>query len=122
MSLDMYAEEILELYKNPNNKGKLDNHTNEFFLENTLCGDEIRIKLIVENNKIKDVKFQGEGCAISTASASMVTDKIKGMNIEQIKKLNKEDVFKLLKIPISPSRIRCALLCLDCVKEALKDA
>lgn len=121
-SQEIYKEHILDLYKNPHNKGNLNNPTHEFSKNNPLCGDEIKIQLIVNDNKITDVKFSGQGCAISQASASLLTDKIKNINIQKIKKLKKEDVLNLLKIPISYTRIRCALLPLEALKRALENA
>ena len=121
MSLNLYTEIILDLYKNPMNKGILENPTNKCFKNNPLCGDEINIQLIIRDNKVEDVKFDGVGCAISMASASMLTDKIKNMSIENIKNLNKDDVLEMLHIPISTIRLRCALLCLDAVRGALEE-
>ena len=118
--MDMYTENIIDLYKNPRNKGTLENPTHENSRNNPLCGDEITIQLITDNNKIEDVKFDGIGCAISQASASMLTDKIKGMSIENIKKINKDDVLGMLHIPISSGRLKCALLSLDTLKGALE--
>ncbi|MEK6844976.1 MAG: iron-sulfur cluster assembly scaffold protein [Nanoarchaeota archaeon] len=121
-SLNIYKEHILDLYKNPHNKGNLKNSTHEFFKNNPLCGDNIKIQIIAKNNKIKKIKFNGIGCAISQASASLLTDKIKNLPINKIKKFSKEDVLKLLKIPVSHARIRCALLPLDAIKGALENA
>lgn len=120
--MDLYTEMILDLYKNPKNKGELENHTHENSRNNPLCGDEISIQLIVEDDKIREVKFSGNGCAISQASASLVTDKIKDMPIEQVKNLNTEDVLELLHIPISPGRLKCAVLSLDTIKGAIENA
>lgn len=122
MTLEMYKEHILDLYKNPRNKGVLENPTNEATKYNPLCGDEIKIQLILNNNKIIKVNFSGQGCAISQASASLLTEKIKNMNLNEVKKLNKEDILNLLKIPISYTRIKCALLPLEAIKEALENA
>jgi len=119
--MDMYTENILDLYKNPHNKGNLENPTNESSNINPLCGDEITIQLNIEDNKIQGVKYHGQGCAISQASASLVTDKIKNMTIEDVKTLNKDDILEMLHIPISPGRLKCALLSLDTVKGALKN-
>jgi len=85
-------------------------------------GDEITIQLILEDNQIKEVRFSGQGCAISQASTSMLTDKIKKMDIEEIKCLNKDDVLEMLHIPISPGRLKCALLSLDTLRGALENA
>ncbi len=121
MSLNLYTEIILDLYKNPMNKGILENPTNEHFVNNPLCGDEITIQLIIRDNKIEDVKFDGVGCAISMASASLLTEKLKGMSMENIKNLNKDDILEMLHIPISTMRLKCALLCLEAVRGALEE-
>lgn len=118
---NLYTEIILDLYKNPINKGKIDSPTHEFFKNNPLCGDEIKIQLVINDNIIKEVKFQGVGCAISQASASLLTEKIKNMDIEKVKNLNKDDVLEMLHIPISQPRLRCALLPLDALRGALKN-
>jgi len=121
MTLEIYKEHILDLYKNPHNKGNLENPTYEFSENNPLCGDEIKIQIILKDNKIADIKFDGVGCAISQASASLLTDKIKNLSINKVKKFSKKDVLKLIKIPISPGRIKCALLPLEAVKGALRE-
>ena len=116
---DMYREHILELYKNPSNFGEIKNPTHKHTETNSLCGDEITIQINSEKGKIKDVKFNGSGCVMSMVSASLFTDKIKGMNVSDVKELKKEDNLKLLKIKINPARLKCVLLPLDAVKEAL---
>lgn len=118
--MDMYTEIILDLYKNPRNKGHLDNPTHENERNNPICGDELKIQLMIDDNKINDIKFSGQGCAISQASASLLTDKIKNLSIEEAKSLNKDTILDLLHIPISPGRLKCALLCLDTLKGALE--
>ena len=121
MSLEIYKEHILDLYKNPHNKGDLENPTHEFLKNNPLCGDEIKIQLKIKNNKIIDVKFEGVGCVISMVSTSMLTDKIKNMEVESAKKLTKEDILEMIHIPISSVRLKCALLSLDTLRGALKN-
>ncbi len=118
----MYKEHILELYKNPGNFGTLKNPTHQHTEYNSLCGDEITIQIISKKGKIQDAKFSGSGCVISVVSSSLLTGLIKGMEIEKAKKLSKEDIMKLLKVKISPARIKCCLLPLEAVKEALKNA
>ena len=118
--MNIYTEIILDLYKNPLNKGNLENPTHEHSENNPLCGDEITIQLILEDNKIKEVKFHGQGCVISQASASLLTDKIKNLSVEEIKNLNKDFILDLLKIPISPARIKCAMLSLETLKRTIK--
>ncbi|MBI5803530.1 iron-sulfur cluster assembly scaffold protein [Candidatus Pacearchaeota archaeon] len=116
----MYKEHIMELYKSPNNFGELKNPTHRHTEYNSFCGDEVTINLLVNNAKIKDAKFSGSGCVISTVSSSLLTNKIKGMKVEEIKKLSKVDMLKLLKIKINPARIKCVLLPLEAVMGALR--
>ena len=120
--MDIYTEMILDLYKNPRNKGVIENPTHENIKNNPICGDEIKIQIKIEDNIISEVKFSGNGCAISQASASLLTDKIKNMNIQEVKNLNKDDILEMLHIPISPGRLKCALLSLDTIKGALENA
>ena len=87
---------------------------------NPTCGDEITVYLDIENDVIKEATFSGHGCAISQASISMLTEKLKGMKLEEVKKLNKDDVYSLLGIPISINRIKCAILSLKTVQGAVK--
>ncbi len=119
LSEKMYREHILELYKNPSNFGEIKNPTHKHTETNSLCGDEITVQMIIKNGKVSDVKFNGSGCVISMVSSSLLTDKIKGMKIEDIKKLTKKDMLKLLNIKINPARLKCALLSLDAVKKTL---
>ena len=110
----MYQENILDHYKNPRNAGKIDNASIRHHEKNPLCGDELDIFLSIDKNKkISDVKIKADGCAISTASASMLGEKIKGMHLDEIKKLKKEAILEMLGIPISPARLKCAILSLD---------
>ena len=116
----IYQENILDHYKNPRNFGKIENASVNHHEYNPLCGDKIDMFLIIDkNNKIVDVKFHGSGCAISQASASMLTEQIKGKNIKELKKLTKENILELLRIPISPVRLKCALLSLDTLKNSI---
>lgn len=116
---EMYREHILELYKHPENFGVLKNATKTYTLNNPLCGDEITMQVIIQDDKIKDVKFLGKGCAISIASASLLTDKVKEMNIKDVMKLTKGDVVEMLEIPLSPVRLKCALLCLETLQKTI---
>ncbi|MFB6246101.1 MAG: Fe-S cluster assembly sulfur transfer protein SufU [Candidatus Pacearchaeota archaeon] len=122
MSSEMYKQQILELYREPENKGHLNNHTHENFRNNPLCGDEIKMEILTKDNKIEDIKFSGEGCAISTATASLITDKVKGLSIEETKSLTKEDILDLLGIEVSETRLKCALLPLETIKGAFENA
>ena len=116
----IYQENILDHYKNPRNFGKIENASVHHHEYNPLCGDEIEIFLIIDKHKkVMDVKFSGHGCAISQASASMLTDEIKGKNIEELKSMTKENILKMLVIPISAVRLKCALLSLDTLKNSI---
>ncbi len=113
---DLYREYILEHYRNPRNYGSLNNPDISYTDSNPLCGDEIRIDINLNDNKVQDVRFQGTGCAISKASASMLTEMIEGMSLEDIKDITKDDVLDELGITPGPVRLKCALLCLKVLK------
>ncbi len=119
MPLDIYAEEIITHYEHPHNKGKLKECDAEFHDDNPLCGDEITMYLKVDNGKIKDVKFDGQGCAISQASASMLTDLVKGMSISEAKKVDYEKLKEILGIDPGPARMHCAALSLKTLTGAI---
>ena len=115
----MYQENILDHYRNPRNFGQMDKPDADVNDYNPLCGDKIGIQLKINDNKIKEIKFYGSGCAISQASASMLTEEISGKTIQDILKLTKEDVLDLLGIEISYARLKCALLALKVLKMAV---
>ena len=115
----IYREHLIELYKSPKNYGKLDSANREAREFNSFCGDEITMQMLVKNSIIENVKFSGTGCVMSIVSASMLTDKIKGMPIEEVKKLSSDDILKMIKVKLSPSRIKCALLGLEAARKAL---
>ena len=117
MDLELYKENIIEHYKNPANKSKLEKVS--FRELNPLCGDELSVYLLVEEGFVKDVKFDGQGCAISMAAMSMLTEKIKGLIVSEVAELGKEDILKMLGIPISHTRIKCATLSLKVVQGGL---
>lgn len=113
----MYREVIIEHYKNPAFKGKLDPHDVSFEDENPLCGDQLRIDLRVnEENVVTEAAFSGHGCAISLASADILLESIIGKSLDQIQKLTKEDLLDLLGIELGPVRLKCALLSLKVLK------
>lgn len=116
----MYKDEILDLYKNPRNEGTLDTGI-EAEGENPSCGDHTKVFLETENGKVKDVKHETDGCAISTAAVSIVSDEIKGMEVEKVKSLDREWVIEKLGIEISPMRVKCAVLGLNTVQKALTE-
>ncbi|MCB9100113.1 MAG: SUF system NifU family Fe-S cluster assembly protein [Anaerolineales bacterium] len=114
---DFYRENILDHYRNPRNAGTLDDATHSHQENNPLCGDVVRIDLHVnENNVIDEVAFKGRGCAISQASASMLTEMIKGKTVDEAKAVGKEQILEALGIQIGPTRLKCALLSLKVLK------
>jgi nitrogen fixation NifU-like protein len=120
--MDMYQEEILEHYRHPHNRGTIA-HADRIQKErNPVCGDELTFYLTIADGKITDVKFEGQGCAISQASASMLTDEIIGKPVEVVKSMQKEAVLDLLGIELGPTRLKCALLSLQGITRALTTA
>jgi nitrogen fixation NifU-like protein len=114
---DLYREVIIEHYKNPSYRGKLDPNDVSFADNNPLCGDHIQIDLRVSADGIvTDARFDGHGCAISQASADLLIESIIGKPVEEVKKLNKESVLELLGIELGPVRLKCALLSLKVLK------
>ena len=115
---DFYREEILEHYTHPHNYGTLENPDITHEENNPLCGDQVRfdIQLEEDGQTVKAVRFSGVGCAISKASASMLTDMLIGQTLEEIKALTKEDMLDELGIDLGPVRLKCALLPLKVVK------
>ena len=115
----MYRENILDHYKRPRNRGTLAKADSEGFDSNPLCGDEISMQIAVKGGKVADIKFSGSACAICTASASMITEEVKGKKLDEARKLGKEQVLSLLGIDPGPTRLKCALLPLKVMKLAL---
>ena len=119
---DLYRDEILEHYRNPHNFGILEQPTTAKEGANPLCGDRITLMLgIGDDGTVYDVAFTGRGCAISQASASMLTDEIKGKSLDEISHMGQTDVLDNLGIEISPARMKCAMLSLETLRDAVKD-
>jgi nitrogen fixation NifU-like protein len=118
MAIDdqFYREFILDHYKNPRNFGRLEGADISHEEYNPLCGDMVGMDLQVRDGVIEDVRFHGRGCAISQASASLMTERLKGMSLDEARQLSKDDVLEDLGIDISPARLKCALLSLKVLK------
>jgi nitrogen fixation NifU-like protein len=119
---DLYRDYILEHYRRPHNFGVLESPTASFEGANPLCGDRITMMLGIRDGVVEEVAFTGRGCAISQASASLLTDEVKGRRLEEVARLTADDVLDLLGIEISPARLKCALLSLDTLEHALAEA
>jgi len=119
---DFYRENILDHYKNPRNAGHLEHPTTTADGVNPLCGDELSVELESEGATVQDVRFNGRGCAISQAAASMISDVVKGKTVTEVRALGSEDVLEELGIPLSPIRLKCALLSVNVLRVALGDA
>ncbi|GJQ36435.1 MAG: iron-sulfur cluster scaffold-like protein [Anaerolineaceae bacterium] len=114
---DLYREVIIEHYKNPSYRGKLDPHDISFADNNPLCGDHIQIDLRVNPEGIvTEAMFDGHGCAISQASADLLMESIIGKPLEEVKELNRQDILDMLGIDLGPVRLKCALLSLKVLK------
>ena len=114
---DLYRDLILDHYRNPRNQGSLEPHDFSYEDENPLCGDKIRIDVRLDDQqRVSEVAFTGRGCAISQASASLLTEHIKGKSLAELKALTKEDLLELLGIDLGPVRLKCALLSLKVLK------
>lgn len=118
--MDIYRELILDHYKNPHNFGHLPHPDSIIEEGNVTCGDRIVMEINVNKKKeVTGIKFSGEGCAISQASASMLTEKAKGMKLEKVLKLSSKDIIEMLGTTLTPSRTRCATLSLEVLHKAI---
>ena len=121
--MDMYRDIILDHYKRPRNFGTLNSPDAKASEYNATCGDRITIELRTQNAErrtvIKDIKFSGEGCAIGMASASMLMERVKGMRLNMIMKLQTKDILEMLGTSLTPSRVKCATLPLEVLQKAV---
>ena len=116
---DLYRDYILDHYKRPRNFGELEPHDLEALEHNPLCGDELGVHIRVTDERIEDLRFHGHGCAISQASASIASEELKGMELEEVGGLDADWMIELLGIPVSATRRKCALLNLKVVRGAV---
>jgi nitrogen fixation NifU-like protein len=119
MTDSIYREIILDHFKNPRNRGTLEPADFSYEDVNPLCGDEVRIDIRVKDDTIDDIAFSGRGCAVSQASASILTEMVEGMSLDEVKALTKDDLLEEIGIPVSPARLKCALLSLKVLKAGI---
>ncbi|OGK54856.1 Fe-S cluster protein [Candidatus Roizmanbacteria bacterium RIFCSPLOWO2_01_FULL_45_11] len=115
---DLYRELILDHYKHPRNFGNLPRPTCSAKKNNPLCGDELSVDLNITDGVIEDIKFSGQGCAISVAAASLLSEHVQHMKIGGLQRLSKDDMVKLLNTPLTPVRLKCAMLSLEVAQQA----
>lgn len=117
MDSSFYREQIIDLYEHPLNYGTLEPNDFSYEEDNPLCGDVIRMDVRLDDEqRIADVKWSGDGCAISQASASLLTDEIRGLTLDEVKEFPKERILELIGVPLSMARVKCALLSLKVLK------
>lgn len=119
MADDIYREIILDHYRNPRNKGTLDPSDFSYEDVNPLCGDEVRIDVRVKDDMVDEIAFSGRGCAVSQASASILMEMVEGKSLDEVKAITRDDLLDEIGIPVSPARLKCALLGLKVLKAGL---
>lgn len=119
MTDSIYRELILDHNKNPRNKGVLDQPEFTYEDVNPLCGDEIRMDINTDGERVTDIRFSGRGCAISQAAASILTEMVAGQPLDEVKAISRDDLLEELGVPISPARMKCAMLGLKVLKAGI---
>ena len=118
--MDVYAENILDHYRHPRGKVAPESPTVSHEEINVSCGDALTIQLIINDEKVTEVGWEGTGCAISQAAMSMMSEELAGKSVADLEKLTKENIYEMLGVPIGPRRVKCALLGLHALKNALR--
>lgn len=118
--MTIYQEIILDHYHHPHNYGELDNPDADVSVSNSSCGDKIRLTLEIKKNHITNIAYSASGCAISMASASILSDYVKGKSCKEVDNISKDTLLSLIGIELSPSRLRCALLPLEALSKAVQ--
>jgi nitrogen fixation NifU-like protein len=121
MGSDMYRQQILDHYRNPRNYGEIEDPTFSHVGENTSCGDEIEVFVALDDERrVEAVTFTGDGCAISQAAASLLSEEVRGMAVEELYELDRDDVLELLGVEVTPMRIKCAVLAEKVIQDGAK--
>jgi nitrogen fixation NifU-like protein len=113
---DLSREHILDHFRNPRNRGTIENPDITYEDTNPLCGDRVRVDVQVKDGRLATVRFSGTGCSISQASASMLCEDIEGKTLDEVKLLGRQDMLDMIGIELGPVRLKCALLALKTVK------
>ena len=119
MSEDIAYEVMMDHYRNPHNYGTIENATNRITEYNPICGDTVHLEMIINEGRIEDIKFVGRGCSISQASASILTETVKGKSISSLNDLTDQKYLMDLGVSLGPARERCALLSLNALRKAV---
>lgn len=114
----LYHDQLLDYYKHPRNKGHLAKPTGAATIFNPLCGDEVTVQLLIKNDTIIAAQFDGKGCVISLAAASLLTEQLIGKTVQELHTLTTQTMLDLVKIELGPTRLRCALLALEAAQKA----
>ena len=118
---EIYRENILDHFRHPHNYGILERYSIKHKENNPSCGDNLELFVLLEKNKVKEVKFYGKGCAISMASASMLTNKMKSMSLQELKQITQEQVLEMIGVPLGIVRSRCGLLSLKVLEKGISE-
>ena len=117
----MFREDIMEIYKNPSNRGIMNNPTVSVLEVNPFCGDEVNLQLKISEGKIEEIKFIGSACMVSTVSSSLLTEAVTGKSLEEVKRFQKDDLLKIINLNLTTSRVKCATLALEALQKAIKE-
>ncbi len=119
MTSDIAYEVMMDHYRNPHNYGSIENATQKITEYNPLCGDTVHLEMLIKDGRVDDIKFIGRGCSISQASASILTETVKGKEVGSLKELTDEKYLVSLGVTLGPAREKCALLSLNALKKAI---
>lgn len=117
--MDLYADNILDHYKRPRNTGEIQGAVRHRE-ENISCGDDLTIDVVIDEGVITDLRWQGQGCAISQAAMSLLSEDLIGMTVSDAEALKPNEIYSLLGVPVGPRRVKCALLCLHTFLNTLR--